>query len=83
VTSVVSDRLIRVAPDGSQEACARGTLGRPHMDRVVAIKLQNLSSPAFGGADPRSAYCGVLLCDRLPRLRLPVAGATMVHWEWC
>jgi sugar lactone lactonase YvrE len=98
VTSVVSNRLIRVAPDGSQElvledgdpahiawveeAYERGTLGRPHMDRVVASKLQSLSSLAFGGADLRTAYLGVLLGDRLPRLRLPVAGVPLVHWEW-
>lgn len=98
VTSVVSNRLIRVAPDGTQdlvledadeahvawveEAYMRSALGRPHMDRVGGKMLRSLSSLAFGGADLRTGYLGVLLGDRLPTLRLPVAGVTMAHWEW-
>jgi sugar lactone lactonase YvrE len=98
VTSVVSNRLIRVAPDATQdvvledadeahvawveEAYERSALGRSHMDRVGGKALRSLSSLAFGGADLRTAYLGVLLGDRLPTLRLPVAGVKMVHWEW-
>jgi hypothetical protein len=98
VTSVVSNRLIPVAPAGShermlkdgapahiawvEEAYAGGAFGRPHIDRVVASKRQSLSSLVFGGAGRRSAYRGVLLGDRLPRPRLPVASAKMVRPEW-
>lgn len=98
VTSVVSNRLIRVAPDGApslvladgdaahidwvEDAYLSGRLGRPHMDRIGARMLRSLSSIAFGGNDLRTAYLGVLLGDRLPRVRLPFAGVPMVYWEW-
>jgi len=97
-TSVVSNRLIRVARDGSrsrvlddgdpghvawvEEAYLAGRLGRPHMDKIAARVLKSLSSIAFGGDDLRTAHLGVLLGDRLPLVRLPVAGIPMVHWDW-
>jgi len=98
VTCIVSNRLIRVMPDGRRsvvlddsdaahiaavEAAYRsGTLTRDLLDRPTWRKLAHISSLAFGGPDRRTGYLGVLLADRIPFLRLPVAGAPMAHWEW-
>ena len=98
VTSIVSNRLIRVGPDGSQtvvledcdavhvesveRAYLSGEMRREHVDRSPARKLPGLSSLAFGGTDLRTAYLGVLLGKRLPHVRLSVPGQPMVHWGW-
>jgi len=98
VVSIVSNRLIRVAPDGQpttwlEEADAEhlawveaafeaGTMGRPHLDGAPSRSLRNISSIAFTGADRRSAVLGCLLGDRLPTLRLPVAGVAPTHWTF-
>lgn len=98
VTSIVSNRLIRVDPDGRQtviledsdprhlawvEAAYRDDeIGRPHLDAIKSRKLANISSLAFGGPDLRVGYLGCLLGDRIARVRLPVAGAPPVHWLW-
>ena len=98
VVSIVSNRLIRVAPDGAQTvwledadaehlawveaAFEAGTMGRPHLDGAPSRSLRNISSIAFTGADRRSAVLGCLLGDRLPTLRLPVAGVAPTHWTF-
>jgi len=98
VTSIVSNRVIRVAPDGTQSlvledadpehlawveaAFLSGTLGRPHLDKVAGRRLRNVSSLAFGGSDLRTGYLGCLLGDVLETVRLPVAGVPPVHWTW-
>ncbi len=98
VTSVVSNRLIHVAPDGTQhivledsdpghveeieQAWLKGELTRPHLHIVKSRVLGNLSSLAFGGPDRRTAYLGSLLGDRLANFRSPVAGLAPAHWEW-
>jgi sugar lactone lactonase YvrE len=97
VVSIVSNRVIRVAPDGAQTlwledadaehlawveaAYEAGTMGRPHLDEVKSRVLRNLSSIAFAGADRRTAVFGCLLGERLATLRLPVAGAKPPHWQ--
>ena len=96
VTSVVSNRLIRVAPDGRQEAVLEdgdpahlawveqdfqaGRMGRPHVDQPRSRVLRNVSSLAFGGPDRRTGYLGSLAGDRLAVLDLPVAGHEPPHW---
>lgn len=96
VVSIVSNRLIRVAPDGAptlwledaapahlawvEAAYDAGTLGREHLDRAAGQVLQNISSIAFTGPDRRTAVLGCLLGDRLATLRLPAAGALPLHW---
>jgi sugar lactone lactonase YvrE len=96
VVSIVSNRVIRVAPDGSQVvwledadadhlawvelAFRGGTMDRPHLDQIRSRVLRNISSIAFAGPDRRTAVFGCLLGDRLATLRLPVAGAAPVHW---
>jgi sugar lactone lactonase YvrE len=98
VVSIVSNRLIRVAPDGAQtlwledadaahlaaveQAYEAGSMGRPHLDGSPTKALRNISSIAFAGTDRRSAVLGCLLGDRLATLRLPVAGVAPTHWNW-
>jgi len=98
VVSIVSNRLIRVAPDGTpttwlEEADAdhlawvelafdAGTMGRPHLDGAPSRSLRNISSIAFAGADRRTAVLGCLLGERLATLRLPVAGVAPTHWHY-
>jgi SMP-30/Gluconolactonase/LRE-like region len=98
VVSIVSNRLIRVAPDGSrtlwledadaahlarvEAAYEAGTMGREHLDGSPSQHLRNISSIAFAGPDRRTAVLGNLLGDRLATLRLPVAGAAPTHWHY-
>lgn len=97
IASIVSNRVIRVQPDGRQEviledsdaahldwvetAYAAGDLTRPHLDRIESRRLKNISSLAFGGPDLKTVYLGCLLGDSLARFRAPVAGRPPLHWE--
>jgi sugar lactone lactonase YvrE len=97
VVSIVSNRLIRVAPDGTQTlwledadpehlawveaAFEAGGMGRPHLDGIRSQVLRNISSIAFTGADRRTAVLGCLLGDSLVTLPLPVAGVAPAHWN--
>ena len=97
VVSIVSNRVYRVAPDGSPElwledadpehlawveaAYASDTMGRPHLDGIRSRTLRNLSSIAFAGPDRRTAVFGCLLGDRLATLALPVSGVAPPHWN--
>jgi sugar lactone lactonase YvrE len=96
ITSIVSNRVIRVDRDGAQQliiedcdpthlarceqAFVAGRMGREHLDTGGGRVLQNISSLAFGGADRRTAYLGCLLGDRLACFRAPVAGHPPPHW---
>ena len=98
VTSIVSNRVIRIGPDGQQEilvedadaaeldrveqAYQLGEMGRPHLDRTFGKKLMNISSAAFGGPDMQTVYLGCLLGEELVSFRAPVAGLKPFHWEW-
>ncbi len=98
ITSIVSNRVIRVRPDGSQhlvlddadethvkwaeEAFLNGTMGRPHLDRCAGKMLRNISSIAFGGGDLRIAYLGCLLGDSLACFRSPIPGSPPSHWRY-
>lgn len=97
VVSIVSNRLIRVAPNGhctvwlgdaddahlawTERAYREGTLGREHLDRAGGRVLANISSIAFGGADRRTGVLGCLLGDRLATLALPTPGLPPPHWN--
>ncbi len=97
MTSVVSNRLVHVAPNGDQtivfedcdaealaiveDAFQRGELGRKHMDSVVSDVARSISSIAFGGPDRKTAYMGNLLDDKIYSFRSPVAGAAPSHWR--
>jgi len=98
ITSIISNRVIRVAQDGAQtlvledadaahvEACERAylanELGRPHLDKRAGRRLANISSLAFGGTGLRTAFLGCLLGDSIASFRSPVAGHPPVHWQW-
>jgi sugar lactone lactonase YvrE len=98
IVSIISNRVLRVTPDGSvatvledldpahvawvEAAYQAGELGRPHLDGVKSAKLRNVSSIAFGGDDRRTAYLGCLLDDAIYAFRSPVAGLAPAHWNW-
>jgi len=98
VVSIVSNRLIRVAPDGAptvwledadachlaqvESAFEAGTMGRPELDGIRSHCLRNISSIAFTGPERRGAVLGCLLGDRLATLDMPVAGMAPTHWDF-
>ncbi len=98
ITSIVSNRVIRIAPDGQQEiviednepehvawveaAYRDDEMGRPHLDTVKSRRLRNISSLAFGGPDLRTAYLGCLLGDSIASFRSPTAGHPPPHWQY-
>lgn len=98
ITSIVSNRVIRVPPRGAPEiviedndpnhldwveaAFAAGEMGRPHLDEVRSARLRNVSSLAFGGPDLRRAYLGCLLGESIYQFAAPVAGHPPAHWRF-
>ena len=98
VTSVVSNRVIRVDAAGRQEvlledaraddlavverAYLAGEMGRPHLDRAFGRRLKNISSAAFGGADLKTVYLGCLLGEAIAAFQSPIAGLKPFHWNW-
>ncbi len=98
VTSIVSNRLFRVAPDGRaklvfedgnpelitkvEKALRDGTITRDHFYMKSGARMQNIASIAFGGADLRTAYLGSLAGDTLPMFQAPVAGLPLPHWTY-
>ena len=98
VVSIVSNRLIRVAPDGHQTlwlqdadaehlrwvevAYESATMDRPHLDGIRSQSLKNISSIAFTGADRRTAVLGCLLGEQLACLPMPAAGVAPHHWNF-
>jgi sugar lactone lactonase YvrE len=97
ITSVISNRLIRVDADRSQNIVFEENdpeqverielllqsegLKREHMDTVAAEVAQSISSIAFGGPDRKTIYLGNLLDDRIYTLQSPVAGVPPSHWK--
>ncbi|SDB49222.1 SMP-30/gluconolactonase/LRE family protein [Bauldia litoralis] len=97
ITSIVSNRVIRVFPDGRQQvvledadaghlawteaAFVAGELGRPHLDKAAGRRLRNISSLAFGGPDLRTIYLGCLLGESIATFANPVAGWQPPHWD--
>jgi sugar lactone lactonase YvrE len=98
IVSIISNRVLRVAPDGNvttvledldaahvawvEAAYLAGELGRPHLDGVRSARLRNISSIAFGGPDRRTAYLGCLLDDAIYAFDSPVPGLAPAHWHW-
>ncbi len=97
VTSVVSNRLYRIAPDGRYAvvlddgdpatiswvlaALAGSSMGREHFYTQPPDRMGNLTSIAFGGPDLSTAYVGSLLGSSLVSFRTGVPGVPPVHWE--
>lgn len=98
VTSVYSNRVLRLAADGTlstwlsdsdeaflselEEARAAGSLVNEEPIATPASTLGNVSSIAFGGSDRRTAYLGSLDNSRIASFPAPAAGLVPVHWEW-
>jgi len=98
ITSIVSNRVIRIDPDGHQEliiedcdidhlqwvefAFQRDEMDRPHLDKVRSQKLKNISSLAFGGKDLKTAYLGCLLADSIYTFPSPYTGHQPTHWHF-
>ncbi|WP_420393965.1 SMP-30/gluconolactonase/LRE family protein [Acuticoccus sp.] len=97
ITSIVSNRVVRVAPDGTAETvledCDRSLVAqteamfrRDGLDTArLGLRhgkvLANLSSLAFGGEGLRTAYLGCLAGDAIASVDVPIAGAELVHWR--
>lgn len=95
---VVSNRLIRLSPDGRWDIVledlipeAFEEIARAHAndamtrDMIVQSRgrhVSNLSSIAFGGADRKTMFFGSLTMDSITSLPAPVAGAAPAHWNW-
>ena len=98
ITSIVSNRVIRVDAAGRQEVLLEdarpddlagvertylaGEMGRPHLDRSLGRRLKNISSAAFGGADLKTVYLGCLLGEDIAVFQSPIAGLKPFHWNW-
>lgn len=98
VTSVVSNRLIRVAPDGAQTAFLEDMDGeyvarveaafvadRMDLSDITAMpesRLRNISCLAFAGSDLQTGVLGSLGNDKLGRLNLPIAGRRPAHFDY-
>lgn len=96
VASIVSNRVLRVWPDGRIETMVEdvdgdhlagiettfqaGEMGRPHLDQVRSRHLRNTSNIAFGGPHRRTAFLGCLLGGQIARFESPVAGRELPHW---
>jgi len=96
-TSIVSNRLLRILPDGTVEtvledsdpthlaeverAFASNQMSRPHLAVAKSRKLRNISNIAFGGPDLETAHLGCLLGDTIAVFDSPVAGTPPPHWN--
>lgn len=97
VTSIVSNRVLRVSPSGTittvledcdadhvarvEAAWIANALGRPHLDATPSRLLPNLSSLAFGGKGLSTAYLGTLLGDRIASFDTGVTGVAHVNYD--
>jgi len=98
ITSVVSNRVIRMSPDDRQTVIledldpqtvenvetrfAQNRFGRKEIDTGSRRSLGNVSSLAFGGTDLKTVYLGSTHGDRLATFRSPVKGREPVHWKF-
>ncbi len=97
-TCVVSNRVLRVAPDGritvvldasdpalvaeAEAAWNADRLSRDLLVQANSSPLGNSASICFGGPDLRTAYIGSLGLDRVATFRSPVSGAVPPHWRF-
>ena len=97
ITSVVSNRLLRVDAegkievvvdggdaahvDGVEAAYQAGTMDANHLRTAGSSNFNNISNIAFGGPDLKMGYLGCLLGHRIMQIELPVAGHPLPHWD--
>jgi hypothetical protein len=98
IASVVSNRLLRIAPDGTQTVVLEDSdpevvaaverkyqesgLARADIDAGRDRTLGNLASVAFGGPDLRTVHLGSLFGERIVTFRSPIAGAVPPQWRY-
>ena len=97
VTCIISNRLIRVAPNGNKEILLEDCdlvnmnavekkyqLGQLESDDFTKVRpkiLRNISCTAFGGDDLRTVWLGSLQGCSLASFRSPIKGIKPVHWK--
>lgn len=97
IICVISNRLIRLAPDLTwtvlfedsdprelervASAHARGQLTWGDIAQSRGSRVSNLASVAFGGPDLKTVYLGGLGIEQVQVLQSPVAGVPMGHWR--
>lgn len=97
IACVISNRLIRLAPDltwtvlfedvdrseldAIVSTYTKGRLTWEHISRSRGMRVSNLSSIAFGGQDLKTLYLGGLGNQAVYVLKSPVAGTPMAHWR--
>ncbi len=97
IVSIVSNRVLRLAPDGRveavledcdpahlawvEEAYREDRMDRPHLDQVKSRRLKNISNLAFGGPGLTRGFLGCLLGQGIFSFDSPVAGAPPAHWS--
>lgn len=97
VTSIVSNRILRVAPDGecvpffedsmhshlrwTEAAYRSNQMGREHLDTSQSVMVKNISNLAFAGPERSRLYLGNLLGDSLPYIDTDFQGIAMPHWN--
>ncbi len=90
VTSLVSNRVVRVRPDkvieiiveevndefveAVETAFAAGIMAREHLGRIPGTTLQHVTSLSFGDHDRRTVFLGSLHGECIYRFRSPVPG---------
>ena len=98
ITSIISNRVIRVFPDGRQqlmlsdsnaehiawteEAFQRNELGRPHLDNIRSKRLRNISSLAFGGKNLQRLHLGCLQGESIACICQEIIGHPPTHWKY-
>ncbi|WP_191602303.1 SMP-30/gluconolactonase/LRE family protein [Marinomonas algicola] len=65
-----------------EKAFQSHSMGRPHLDNVKSILLQNISSLAFGGDDLKNLYFGCLLGHQIASLKQSIKGLAPSHWNF-
>ncbi len=97
VTSIVSNRIIKVQTNGeqililedadntflkqSEAAYASDTMAAKHLSSTGNTTLANTSSLAFGGPNRSTAYIGNLLGDCVHYFETDVQGVAPTHWD--
>lgn len=97
VTSIVSNRILKVSPEGvattvfedseqahidwTEQAYLSNSLGREHLDNACGKVTKNISNVAFGGPALNRLYLGNLLGDSLPYIDVHETGVAMPHWQ--
>lgn len=98
ITSIISNRIIRVAFSGEQElvledaddvhvkeierAFRENRMGKAEISKVISKKLKNISSLAFGGLDLKTCYVGSLLGESVQSFPSSIAGHPPAHWNY-